>query len=95
MDPRAQKSLLETIVKARRWMDEITSGKVHSFEEIAAREHLVERYVRRLSSLGFLSPKIVQAIIDGTAPADLTATSLTRALPHSWSAQEMLSALQG
>ncbi len=65
-------------------------GKVTSFEEIASVEGLVERHVRRLAVLAFLSPKIVQAIADGTAPADLTVSLLTRALPLTWSAQDQM-----
>ena len=90
LDPRARTSLLEAIVKAQRWMNEITAGKIESLDEIAARENIVERYVRRLSTLAFLSPKITRAIIDGAAPADLTVTRLTQALPQSWAAQERM-----
>jgi hypothetical protein len=36
----------------------------------------------------FLSPRIIAAIVDGTAPADLTVTSLAKALPYSWIEQE-------
>jgi hypothetical protein len=35
-----------------------------------------------------MSPRIVAAILDGTAPAGLTATTLARALPWSWTEQE-------
>ena len=38
--------------------------------------------------LAFLSPRIVAAIVDGTAPTDLTVTGLARALPYSWAEQE-------
>ena len=38
--------------------------------------------------LAFLSPRIVAAIVDGTAPTDLTVTGLARALPYSWGEQE-------
>jgi hypothetical protein len=38
--------------------------------------------------LAFLSPRIIAAIVDGTAPADLTVTSLAKALPYSWAEQE-------
>lgn len=71
-------------------MDEIVAGRTASLEEIATRENLAERYVRRLAVLAFLSPKVVAAIIDDRAPADLTVTSLTQALPHSWAAQEQM-----
>ena len=38
--------------------------------------------------LAFLSPRIIAAIVDGTAPADLTVTGLAKALPYSWIEQE-------
>ncbi len=94
MDPRAREVLQQAIARAHRWMDDILWGKAQSLDEIAAQENLVERYVRRLSVLAFLSPKIIRAIMDGTAPADLTVTSLTQALPHSWAAQEQMLGLQ-
>ncbi|TAL83902.1 MAG: recombinase family protein [Beijerinckiaceae bacterium] len=90
MDPRIRTSLLEAIAKAQRWMSDIIMGKIESLDEIAARENIVERYARRLSSLAFLSPRIIQAIIDGTAPAHLTVTRLTQTLPQSWAAQEQM-----
>jgi hypothetical protein len=34
-----------------------------------------------LAPLAFLSPRIIAAIVDGTAPADLTVTGLAKALP--------------
>jgi len=47
-----------------------------------------ERRVRFLAPLAFVSPRIVAAIADGTAPADLTVSALAKALPYSWSEQE-------
>jgi hypothetical protein len=41
-----------------------------------------------LAPLAFVSPQVVAAIIDGTAPADLTITGLAKALPYSWAEQE-------
>jgi site-specific DNA recombinase len=35
-----------------------------------------------------VSPRIVEAIANGSAPADLTVSMLDRALPHGWAAQE-------
>jgi site-specific DNA recombinase len=48
----------------------------------------VERHIRYLAPLAYLSPRIVEAIENGTAPADLTVTSLAPALPHGWAEQE-------
>ena len=55
---------------------------------IARREGKVERHIRLLAPLAFVSPRIVSALLDGTAPADLTLTKLARALPYCWAEQE-------
>jgi hypothetical protein len=86
--PSRREALLTAIAKARQWVDEMAQGRTATFAQIARREGKVERHIRLLAPLAFLSPRIVAAIIDGTAPADLTATSLARALPHSWAEQE-------
>ena len=52
------------------------------------REAQGERHIRLLAPLVFLSPRIIAAIADGTAPGDLTVTDLAKALPYSWAAQE-------
>jgi hypothetical protein len=90
IDSETRDMLLRAIERARGWMDAILTGKVSSFNEIAATETLAERHVRRLSVLAFLSPKIVRSIADGTAPASLTISRLTQALPHEWSEQEAM-----
>jgi site-specific DNA recombinase len=88
IDPKTRDTLLQAIARSRTWMDSILGGRTKSFDEIAAAENLAERHVLRLAPLAFLSPKIVQAIADGMAPAGLTVTRLTASLPHEWSAQE-------
>ena len=90
IDPRTQDSLLQAIARSRSWMDAVLTGRTASFDEIASAEGLAERHIRRLVPLAFLSPKIIQAIADGTAPAGLTVSSLTQALPHAWIAQEQM-----
>jgi hypothetical protein len=43
---------------------------------------------RHLARLAFVSPRIVEAIANCSAPADLTVSSLARELSHGWAAQE-------
>jgi hypothetical protein len=69
-------ALLIAIAKARGWIDDIRLGRIGSFAEIAEREGQGERHIRLLAPLAFLSPRIIAAIVDGTAPADLTVTGL-------------------
>src|SRR5260370_26970820 len=73
---------------ARGWIDDIRLGRIASFAEIAKREAQGERNIRLLAPLAFVSPRIIAAIVDGTAPADLTVTGLAKALPYSWAEQE-------
>jgi site-specific DNA recombinase len=87
LDPNAAQAILMAIGRARRWMAELINGSI-SIEEIAAREEMGDRNMRRLLPMACLSPNLVRAIADGTAPANLTVSSLTSALPHDWAAQE-------
>src|SRR5204863_4148315 len=85
-----REALLIAIAKARQWMDDLAHGRAASFAVIARREGKAERRIRLLAPLAFLSPRIVSALLDGTAPANLTLTltQLARALPYSWTEQE-------
>jgi hypothetical protein len=76
MSAESRDMLLTAIAKARRWIDDLVTGRSASFEEIAKREGKVERHIRLLAPLAFVSPKIVAAIVDGSAPANLTVTGL-------------------
>ena len=86
MKPGSREVLLVAIAKARRWIKEVERG--HSFADIARREGKAERYVRQLAPLAFVSPRVIIAILDGTAPAALTMTTLAAGLPYSWAEQE-------
>jgi site-specific DNA recombinase len=88
MRSETRDALLSAIAKARIWIDHLVEGRVGSFSEIATRERKVERHIRLLAPLAFVSPRIVSAIMDGTAPAGLTVTGLAQLLAYSWTEQE-------
>jgi len=83
-----REALLIAIAKARQWIDDLAHGRAASFAVIARREGKAERHIRLLAPLAFVSPRIVSALLDGSAPADLTLTKLARALPYCWAEQE-------
>jgi site-specific DNA recombinase len=87
---RVDLPLLKAVARARRWADELKSGKVRSIGELARREGIDGRSVRRLIPLGFLAPRIIEAIAEGRQPVELTVEALTRRidLPLLWSTQE-------
>jgi site-specific DNA recombinase len=79
-----REALLTAIAKARIWINELVEGRLGSFCEIAKREGKVERHIRLLTPLAFVSPRIIAAIMDDSAPADLTVTGLAQPLAFSW-----------
>jgi DNA invertase Pin-like site-specific DNA recombinase len=63
-----REALLIAIAKARQWIDDLAHGRAASFALIARREGKAERHIRLLAPLAFVSPRIVSALLDGTAP---------------------------
>jgi site-specific DNA recombinase len=88
--PLADLALIRAIARGRQWGDDLLSGRVESVAAIAKREGVLPNYVRRLTRLAFLSPRIVEAIVAGYQPPELTAKALTERieLPLLWSEQE-------
>ena len=86
---KTDQTLLKAVARGHKWFNELVSGRAAFTREIAARERVNERFVRRLIPLAFLSPSIVQAIAEGRQPADLTGEALSRGIdiPVDWSKQ--------
>jgi hypothetical protein len=70
--PLADLALIKVIAKGRRWADDLLAGRVESVAAIARREGVLPNYVRRLTRLAFLSPRIVETIVAGQQPPELT-----------------------
>jgi len=73
------------------WFDELVAGRALSLQALAERDGITRRYIRRLVGLAFLSPELVEAILQGRQPVELTATRLTELdLPLDWTDQRGL-----
>jgi site-specific DNA recombinase len=78
-------TLLKAMASGSRWFSELASVRARDTLQIARREGLGDRYVRRLIPLAFMAPSIVEAIRTGRQPANLSAEWPTRAkLPLQW-----------
>jgi site-specific DNA recombinase len=84
LKPETRDAILSPRHSARSWIEDVVSGRVQSFAEIAEREGKVERHIRLLTPLAFLPPRTLAAIIDGTDPHDSTVTALAQAVPYRW-----------
>ncbi|HEY2485446.1 MAG TPA: hypothetical protein VGI36_09875 [Candidatus Binataceae bacterium] len=88
---RCDPALIKAIARGRAWFEELATGRARSLEELAERDGITRRYIRRLVGLAFLSPQLVEAILLGRQPVDLTATRLTEVdLPLNWTEQHKL-----
>jgi site-specific DNA recombinase len=84
-------TLIKAIARGRAWFEELAAGRARSLRELAERDGITRRYVRRLVDLAFLSPELVEAILHGRQPVELTATRLTELdLPLDWTDQRSL-----
>jgi len=88
---RCDPALIKAIARGHTWFEELATGRVRSLQELAKRDGITRRYIRRLVGLAFLSPQLVEAILQGRQPVQLTATRLTELdLPLDWIEQHRL-----
>jgi site-specific DNA recombinase len=85
--------LLRAVARGHKWFEELPSSRAGFAREIAARERVSERFVRRLIPLAFLSPSIVEAIADGRQQVSFTAEALSRGIDISPDWDRQLAAL--
>lgn len=81
--------LIQEILRAQTWFDDLACGRAKSIAELARRSQFNVAHVSRRITLAFLAPKIVESIITGTQPVSLTVERLGKAcpLPVSWDEQ--------
>jgi site-specific DNA recombinase len=91
---RCDPALIKAIARGRAWFEEIASGRARSLQELAKRDGITRRYIRRLVDLAFLSLALVEAVLQGCQPVELTVTRLTELdLPLDWTEQRRLLAI--
>ncbi len=82
-------TLLRLLGKARGWWTELAKGQLN-VDGLARREGVNPSWLTRVLRLAFLSPALVEQILDGTASAAVTGSALikTGAIPPSWTEQD-------
>jgi site-specific DNA recombinase len=84
-------ALIKAIARGRAWFEELATGRARSLQNLAKRDGITRRYIRRLVDLAFLSPQLVDVILQGRQPVVHTATRLTELdLPLDWTEQYRL-----
>lgn len=92
MPSRKDICLIKAVATGHKWFHELISGKVKSCQEIAIREKIDPGDVTRHMNLAFLAPKVVENILSGHQPAELTREGLLRRIhiPLDWAGQKKI-----
>jgi site-specific DNA recombinase len=80
-------SLIKIVVRAYDWYRQIIRGELSGAWSIARATGLDERYVRRVLQCAFLAPDIVESILEGRQPAQMTFDKFRYPVPLDWSSQ--------
>jgi hypothetical protein len=84
---RIDNAIVKAIARAFRWRKLVENGTYTTVAEIAAAEKINASYVGRVLRLTLLAPDIVEAILDGRQPTDMTLAVLMRPFAVEWTEQ--------
>ena len=82
--PRVDNTIVKALARAFRWRELLEKGVYGTIEEIAVEEKINASYVSRVLRLSLLMPEIVEQILDGHQPTDLTLQMLMRPFSVVW-----------
>jgi len=80
-------AMVKLLARGHRWHRKLFDGTHASIEDMAKSENISPSFVSRILRLAYLSPKVVEAILDGKYPAHLTMKDLMEPFPMDWAQQ--------
>lgn len=80
-------TMVKAIARAFRWQRLLENGTYTCLDDIAQSEKISASFVSRCHRLVLLAPDIVEAILDGRQPAQLTMRGLLEPFPLLWTEQ--------
>ncbi len=80
-------AMVKLIARGHRWHRQLFDGTHASIADIAKSETINPSFVSCILRLAYLSPALVEAILDGKHPAHLTMKDLMEPFPMEWERQ--------
>lgn len=88
LEVRKDEKLLKALGRAYRWNKMIAIGKYQSVSELAEAENINKSYLLRVMRVMLLSPRIVDAVLNGLQPEGFALTDIDKPFSPIWSEQE-------
>ncbi|MCM8595143.1 hypothetical protein [Accumulibacter sp.] len=88
-------AMIKAIARAFRWQRLLENGTYGCLDEIARAEKIGASFVSRIVRLALLSPDIVEAILAGKQPANLSLKDLMAPFPVEWAVQRKVFGVGG
>jgi hypothetical protein len=82
--PQPNPSLMKAVARARSWYERVLEGKSSNQRSLTLHAGLTRRYIGKVFGCAFLAPDIVEAILEGRQPRDLSFKKLCAHIPLSW-----------
>jgi site-specific DNA recombinase len=89
-DGQPDQKLLQSIVRAHTWLNDLSNGRYTSIEDLSEAAHLHPKVIRQGLRLAFLAPGVTDTILSGSQLSNLTLAKIPKRLPLSWSAHAPL-----
>ncbi len=86
--PRIDSTLIKALARAFRWKKMLESGQFTTITELAKHENLALTYMTRVLRLSLLAPDIVEMILAGRQPPEMTLATLLEPFPVAWAGQK-------
>jgi hypothetical protein len=83
-------TLVKALARAFRWKRMLESNDFQTIADLAKHEDIAASYLTRTMRLTQLAPNIVEMILDGRQPSNLTVQALRSHLPIDWQRQQTL-----
>ena len=87
-ETRKDEKLIKALGRAYKWHKWLETGKCSSAEDISQIENINKSYIIKIMRLMKLSPKIIEAVLDGRQPDNFGLSSVEHSFPMLWSEQE-------
>jgi site-specific DNA recombinase len=87
--PEPNNALIKAVAQTYTWRQKLLSGEVSTLRELANAIGSTEKYVSNKIKIAYLSPEIVEKILAGKQPPELTVRRLQKGFSQNWAEQKI------